>query len=100
MNPVISKISHDGDLYKFTLSEINVSLANAIRRTILSDIPTLAFDAENREHCIIEKNTGRLHNEILKHRLTCIPIHMTELDVLPGKYLMELDVVNVIKNHE
>ena len=94
MNPVISKISHDGDLYKFTLSEINVSLANAIRRTILSDIPTLAFDAENREHCIIEKNTCRLHNEILKHRLTCIPIHMTELDMLPGKYLMELDMVN------
>ena len=94
MNPVISNVSHDGDLYKFTLSEINVSLANAIRRTILSDIPTLAFDAENREHCNIEKNTGRLHNEILKHRLTCIPIHMTELDVLPGKYLMELDMVN------
>ena len=98
MNPVISNISHDGDLYKFTLSEINVSLANAIRRTILSDIPTLVFDAENREHCIIEKNTGRLHNEILKHRLSCIPIHMTELDVLPGKYLMELDMINESDN--
>lgn len=94
MNPTVSKISEDGDVYKFTLSDINISLANALRRTILSDIPTLAFDAENREHCKIEKNTGRLHNEILKHRLSCIPIHMKELDVLPGNYVMELDMVN------
>lgn len=98
MNPIISKISHDGELYKFTLSGINVSLANAIRRTIISDIPILAFDAENKEHCTIEKNTGRLHNEILKHRLCCIPIHMNELDVLPGNYRMELDVINESDN--
>ena len=98
MNPTISNISEDGDLYKFTLSGINISLANAIRRTILSDIPTLAFDGENKEHCQIEKNTGRLHNEILKHRLSCIPIHMKELDVLPWDYLMELDVLNETDN--
>ena len=47
MNPTVSNISEDGDVYKFTLSGINISLANAIRRTILSDIPTLSFDAEN-----------------------------------------------------
>ena len=94
MNPTVSNISEDGDVYKFTLSDINVSLANAIRRTILSDIPTLAFDAENKEYCQIEKNTGRLHNEILKHRLSCIPIHMNELDILPGNYIMELDRCN------
>lgn len=94
MNPTVSNISEDGDVYKFTLSDINISLANAIRRTILSEIPTLAFDAENKEHCRIEKNTGRLHNEILKHRLTCIPIHMSELDLLPDNYIMELDMVN------
>ena len=98
MNPVISNISEDGDIYKFTLSDINVSLANAIRRTILSDIPTLVFDAENREKCVVEKNTGRLHNEILKHRLTCIPIHMNELDILPGNYVMELDMTNETDN--
>lgn len=94
MNPTVSNISEDGDVYKFTLSDINLSLANAIRRTILSDIPTLSFDAENKDYCKIEKNTGRLHNEILKHRLSCIPIHMNELDVLPGNYVMELDMSN------
>ena len=94
MNPTVSNISDDGDVYKFTLSDINISLANAIRRTILSDIPTLAFDAENKDYCKIDKNTGRLHNEILKHRLCCIPIHMNELDILPGNYTMELDMRN------
>lgn len=98
MNPTISKISEEDDLYKFTLSNINVSLANALRRTILSDIPTVVFDAENSEHCQIEKNTGRLHNEILKHRLSCIPIHMNELDVLPNKYIMELNISNDTDN--
>ena len=69
MNPIISNISEDGDVYKFTLSGINVSLVNAIRRTILSDIPTMAFDTElipDQQNCEILINTGRLHNEILK----------------------------------
>jgi len=96
MNPVLNKISDDGDVTKFTLSGINVSLANAIRRTILSDIPTLSFYTEtyNDNQCTIYVNTTRLHNEIIKHRLSCIPIHMKELDLLPGKYILDLDKQN------
>jgi len=96
MNPVLSTIIEDGDIYKFTLSGINVSIANAVRRTILSDIPTLCFYTETYEdnQCKIEVNTTRLHNEILKHRLSCIPIHMTELDILPGNYILDVDVEN------
>ena len=101
MNPIISNISEDGDVYKFTLSGINVSLVNAIRRTILSDIPTMAFDTElmpDQQNCEILINTGRLHNEILKHRLSCIPIHMKDLSVLPKNYVMELDMINNTDN--
>lgn len=96
MNPTISNVSNDETGFKFTLSNINVSLANAIRRTILSDIPTLAFYTETYadNQCTVHENTTRLHNEILKHRLSCIPIHMTDLDVLPGNYILDLDVVN------
>jgi len=43
MDPVLVKVSELGDVYEFTLNDINVSLANAIRRTILSDIPTVCF---------------------------------------------------------
>jgi DNA-directed RNA polymerase alpha subunit len=62
----------------FRLSNINVCFANAIRRTILSDIDVCCILSENfaTNQVNIEKNTGILHNEILKHRLSCIPVHV------------------------
>jgi len=100
MNPQIANVSEEGDIYKFTLSGLNVSLANALRRTILADIKTLAFYTENYKdgECTIQVNTSRLHNEILKHRLSCIPIHETDLTILPGNYILELDVQNETEN--
>jgi len=96
MNPQISNISEIGDVYKFTVNDINVSLANAVRRTILSDIPNLVFYTEtyNDNQCNISINTTRLHNEILKHRLSCIPIHEKDLNILPGAYILDLDIQN------
>jgi DNA-directed RNA polymerase alpha subunit len=80
--PVIeSFVDHDGTL-KFTVKQINVSLANAVRRTILADIPTYCFrtlpHAENRVD--ITANTTRLNNEIIKQRMGCIPIHLKAND--------------------
>lgn len=100
MNPSISNISEEDDIFKFTLSGINVSLANALRRTIVSDIPTVVFYTENHKdnQCNITVNTTRLHNEILKQRLSCIPVHIKELDVLPENYVLELDVTNDTEN--
>ncbi len=97
MNPSLTNISEeDNNTLKFTLSGINVSLANAIRRTILSDIPIVGFYTETHENndCNIQINTGRLHNEILKHRLSCIPVHSSDLNVLPGNYVLEIDKKN------
>jgi DNA-directed RNA polymerase alpha subunit len=100
MNPQISDVSEVGDVYKFTISDINVSLANAIRRTILSDIPTLVFYTEtyNDNQCNIQVNNTRLHNEILKQRLSCIPIHEKDLNILPGSYILDLDIKNETEN--
>jgi DNA-directed RNA polymerase subunit L len=96
MNPKIVKSSEENGTYEFTLSGVNVSLANAIRRTILSDIPinVIKTDSHETNECNILINTSRLHNEILKQRISCIPIHMKELDLLPGKYILEVDVKN------
>ena len=97
MNPSLTNISNeDNNILKFTLSGVNVSLANALRRTILSDIPIVAIYTQtyNDNHCDINVNTSRLHNEILKQRLSSIPVHMKELDVLPNNYLLEVDVKN------
>ena len=43
MEPKIEPISNTDGKLSFRLSGINVSLANAIRRTILSDIPLVVF---------------------------------------------------------
>jgi len=96
MNQQISNISEIGDVYKFTIDNINVSLANSLRRTVLSDIPTLVFYTEtyNDNQCNILINNTRLHNEILKHRLSCIPIHEKDLTILPGAYILDLDIQN------
>lgn len=97
MNPRVDNVSEDNDILKFTLSNLNASLANAIRRTLLSDIPIVVFRTspyeENKANII--SNTSRLNNEILKQRLSCIPIHITELDMPLQNYIMELNVENL-----
>jgi len=94
MEPKITDITEESGVLKFTLYGINVSLANALRRTILSDIDTFVFYTEtyNDNKCNIQINTTRFHNEIVKQRLSCIPIHCNI------KYLMELDVKNDTDN--
>ena len=100
MNPSISKVYEENGVYQITVSGVNVSFANAIRRIILSEIPIVVINTETHEgnQCNIMVNTTRLHNEILKQRLSSIPICITELDLLPGKYVLEVDVTNETDN--
>ena len=99
MNPQVELISRQNDeMLMFTLSGVNVSLANAIRRTILSDIPLVVFRTtpyeQNKANII--SNTSRLNNEILKQRLSCIPIHIKDIEGFPLKnYQLEVNVENI-----
>ena len=43
LNPKIDIIGKEKGIYKFTLSNTNLSIANAIRRVILSEIPVFGF---------------------------------------------------------
>ena len=81
MEPKLKDFSEDSDILRFTLHGVEVSVANALRRTVLSDIPIVVIETDSHEknQCHIKTNTGRLHNEILKQRLSCIPIHSTLL---------------------
>jgi len=54
---------------KFILSGIKTSIASAIRRIILSEIPTLAI-----EWVEFRKNNSVLNDEIIAHRLGLIPL--------------------------
>ena len=82
---------------KFTLSGVNVSIANALRRIVLSEIPIVVFrvSPHSRNKCVIHQNTCGLNNEIVKHRLSCIPIHIRDVESFPLKnYALEVDVQN------
>ena len=93
---VLKTKSSDYDISNFTLQNVNVSVANAIRRTILSDIPTVVFKGfpYDEEQVLIYKNNTRINNEILKQRLMCIPIHITDDSIDVRKYSVALHVKN------
>lgn len=96
MEPSVMDINERNNTLYFTISNINVSFANAIRRVILSDIPTVVirtFPYEKND-ATFEINTTNFNNEIIKQRLSCIPIHITDLDTQLNDYVIEVDVKN------
>ena len=90
---IVSKTDERGEL-RFTIDKINVSLANALRRIILSDVPTLVFrtapHAESKSSITV--NTSRIHNQILNQRLSCIPIHVSDQTFEFQDYAVEINV--------
>jgi len=96
MAKIVDLKEEDG-LMSFTITNVDVSYINAVRRTILSDIPIVVFKTipydENKANIMI--NTTRLNNEIIKQRLSCIPVCIADVQEMPIKnYLLEVDVEN------
>lgn len=88
-----------GDTLQFTLSNVNTSYANAIRRTIITDIPVAVFRTTPYTECKVNitANTTRLHNEIIKQRLSCIPVHIKAGSAMCknlANYVVEMNVEN------
>jgi DNA-directed RNA polymerase subunit L len=96
MNPSlnIGPTSAFGKL-SFTLSGINTCFANAIRRTILSEIPVVVFKTGHGDDASsFVTNTSRLNNELVKQRLSCVPINLDPRELPLERLLLEVDVVN------
>ena len=90
--PVVKNSLETKGVLQFTLENTNVSIANAIRRTILSDIPIVIIDTKHKKFNILQ-NTTRFNNEILKQRLGCIPIHIKSFDAI-NDLIVELNETN------
>src|SRR5680860_924384 len=58
------------DVLVFAIEDTNTCYANSLRRTIISDVPTLAIDTVN-----VFSNTSILTDEILAHRLGLVVIN-------------------------
>jgi DNA-directed RNA polymerase I and III subunit RPAC1 len=95
-DPKIQTLIEEDEILKFTITNIDISIANSLRRIILSEIPLFVFKAfpHDQNNINIISNTCKLHNEIIKQRLGCIPIHIDD-DEFPYKdYIVELDEIN------
>jgi len=73
---------------------LNVSIANGLRR-IASEIPAIIFRTSPHEanKATFEVNTTRMNNELLKQRLSCIPIY-TDIDFPIEDYILVVDKQN------
>jgi DNA-directed RNA polymerase I and III subunit RPAC1 len=61
---------HESEPYDlcFSLIGVDAAIANAFRRILIAEIPTLAI-----EHVFIKNNTSVIQDEVLSHRLGLIP---------------------------
>jgi hypothetical protein len=61
----------------FRWSGIHVSYANALQRTLLSDVPMIGFRTSpfEKNESVIAINTSRTHDQLMQQRLSCLPVH-------------------------
>jgi DNA-directed RNA polymerase subunit L len=62
----------------FAIKDVDLSIVNALRRLILTDIPVVGFLGEGETSLQAVQNNGPLHNEIMLHRLGLVPIHFSD----------------------
>lgn len=60
---------------KFDLSDTDISMANAIRRVMISEVPTMAI-----EEVTVLENSSPLHDEYITHRLGLIPLDSSRVE--------------------
>ena len=80
----VKNVSVKNDILTFTIEGdfkegFDKSLINGIRRTLLNDIPTVAFNVNEKipkPDLIIETNTSSLHNEMIKERIALVPLYI------------------------
>ena len=83
-------------LLKFDIS-CDVSLVNAVRRTIESDVETIGFNTEPYEDSDVDiiENTSSIHNEMLMHRIGLVPPNVVDVDGFdPTRYKFILEKQN------
>ena len=65
----ITIIHRDGDIIHYLVEGVDVAFANALRRTMLTQLPAMAID-----EVLILENTSVMYDEILAQRLGLLPL--------------------------
>ena len=71
----IKILKHSKYEIQFELFETELAVANALRRIMISEVPTLTIDLVE-----IKENTSALHDEFIAHRLGLVPLVSDEVD--------------------
>jgi len=66
---MIQDIQINNEEIRFTLKNSSISMANTLRRIMISEIPTLSIDK-----VYFEKNDSNMPDEVVAHRLGLIPL--------------------------
>lgn len=72
--PRVEIFNMKDNMLNFTLSQTDTSMANAWRRVMIAEVPTMAIDLVE-----IEQNSTVLHDEFIAHRLGLIPLHSSKV---------------------
>jgi len=64
-------LQHEKDELVFELIGCDTSFANALRRILLAEVPTVAL-----EYVYMWNNTSLIHDEVLAHRLGLVPLNV------------------------
>ena len=75
MDKKVEILEESDNFMKFSISGIDLSMANALRRVMISEIPTMAIDLVN-----IYINSSPIHDEYIAHRLGMIPLVSSNVD--------------------
>ncbi len=83
-NIQIEILEIDEDHVKFILKNVDVSLANSLRRIMIAEVPTMAI-----EFVYMKANTCVIHDEMLCHRLGLIPLDSRNVENFLWKHECE-----------
>ena len=95
-------VSSDKSTIVLTVKHADLAIINSLRRTALADLNNVGFYFNPNEHhdtptTNVIQNDTPLHNELIMHRLSLIPIHMTKEEIMnwnPDAYEFIIDVTN------
>ncbi|MES1921026.1 DNA-directed RNA polymerase II subunit RPB3 [Bonamia ostreae] len=73
--PKIKILELNSSSIRFKMFETNHSIANGLRRILISEIPCLAFDSAE-----INENTSFLSDEMIAHRLGLVPLQCDNIE--------------------
>jgi hypothetical protein len=98
--PKIANLNETDGVLSFTISDVNVSFANSLRRIIISEIPAVVIHTfpDDENDLNITVNTTRLTNEQIKQRVGAIPIYIKDQTIDLSDYQIVLDVANTTDN--